>query len=110
MKQAIQITESAQTHLNHLIVLNPGKHIRVSLNNKGCSGHSYVWDIIDQSDIKRFDEKINLVGGFLVIEAHSLLNLLGSTLDWQSAQFGEQFVWSNPNVKNMCGCGESVGF
>jgi len=110
MKQAIQLTEAAQSHLNHLLATHPGKHIRVCLNNKGCSGHSYAWDMIDESDIKKFDEKINLVGGVLVIEANSLLNLLGSTLDWQKSQFGEQLVWSNPNVKNMCGCGESVGF
>lgn len=110
MKPAIEMTPAAQKQLETLLANNPGKHVRVGLNNKGCSGQSYVWDLIDQSDIKKFDEKIDLCNGFLVIEASSILNLLGSTLNWHKAQFGEQFVWNNPNVKNTCGCGESVGF
>ena len=110
MKQAITLTASAQQHIEQLLKSHPGQHLRVGLNNKGCGGNSYQYDLIQESDINKFDEKITLDGGILVIEARSLLNLLGSTLDWQQTDLGAQFVWDNPNVTLKCGCGVSVGF
>lgn len=110
MTSPIEITASAQKQLNQLLINNPGKSILVSVNNKGCSGHSYQWDLVDPQDLKTFDEKITLDEGIFAIAASSMLKLWGSTLDYHSDRFGSQFVWQNPNVKNTCGCGESIGF
>jgi iron-sulfur cluster assembly protein len=82
----------------------------LGVNNKGCSGHSYTFDLVQPQQIKKFDEVIKIEDISVVVEASSLLKLIGSTLDWQTDRFGSKFVWHNPMVKNTCGCGESVGF
>ena len=41
MRAAVTLTESAQAHIGAILAHNPGKHLRVSVNNKGCSGHKY---------------------------------------------------------------------
>jgi iron-sulfur cluster assembly accessory protein len=31
----------------------------------------------------------------------------GATLDFKSELMSQRFVWTNPNAKSSCGCGES---
>lgn len=107
---AIDLTPEAVAQLETLLSAHPDQHIRVSINNKGCSGHSYVWDLVREDEIHKLDMQIKLNQGMLVIEHKSLLKLWGSQLHYERDAFGAQFVWMNPNVKHKCGCGESVGF
>lgn len=110
-KQVIEITESAQQAIKCILNNRPDQALRLGINNKGCSGHSYTYEVIDRSSIARFDELIDLEPSVtVVIAAESLLKLIGSTLDWQKNLFEAQFQWHNPQVKNTCGCGISVGF
>jgi iron-sulfur cluster assembly protein len=109
-KQAIEITTAAQTQIVNILQDQEDKVLVLALNNKGCSGHSYTFDLADTTIIKKFDEVIQLNEHKIVVPASSVLNLLGSTLDYHQDQFGGKFVWHNPNVANTCGCGSSVGF
>jgi iron-sulfur cluster assembly 1 len=106
----INLTPAAEQQLNLLLESNPDLHVRVSVNNKGCSGHSYEWDLVQEQNIHKLDLEIQLARGKFVVSANSLLKLWGSTLDYHVDELGSQFVWQNPNVKNTCGCGISVGF
>lgn len=110
MSHVIEITASAQAHIKQILSSHENQALCLGLNNKGCSGNSYTFDLVDVNLIKKFDEVIHLDGFSVVIPAAHVLKLLGSTLDWQEDQFGAKFVWTNPLVKNTCGCGESVGF
>ena len=110
MSQVIEITAAAQTQIKQILSSHEGQVLLLGVNNKGCSGNSYTFDLIDPSLVKKFDEVINLDDSQVVISAAHVLKLLGSTLDWQEDRFGAKFVWNNPLVKNTCGCGESVGF
>lgn len=110
MKWPICITHSAQDRIREILQQHPENYLMVGVNNKGCSGHSYTFDLVQPSQIKKFDEVIKIDDISVVVEASSLLKLIGSTLDWHSDRFGSKFVWHNPMVKNTCGCGESVGF
>lgn len=109
-KQAIDLTTNAQNQILEILSDNSDQALLLGINNKGCSGHSYTFDLIDISMIKKIDEVIDLNGQKIVVASNSLLNLLGSTLDYQQDAFGGQFVWHNPHVVNKCGCGSSVGF
>lgn len=109
-KQAIQLTNPAQDHIIEILSQSNSQCFLLGINNKGCSGNSYTFDLIDTQTINKFDEVIDLNGYKVVISASSLLNLLGSTLDYQKDIFGGQFVWQNPHVINKCGCGTSVEF
>lgn len=106
----LTITPVAECKLQSLLAENPSQHICVSLNNKGCSGHSYDWKLISEDQIQKFDHQVNLGSGKFVIRANSVLKLWGSTLDHVADHISEQFVWNNPNVTVTCGCGHSVGF
>jgi iron-sulfur cluster assembly protein len=43
----------------------------------------------------------------LLIEPTAAMFLLGTELDWHEDRLESRFVFNNPNVKGMCGCGES---
>jgi iron-sulfur cluster assembly protein len=110
MKQVITITPSAQTQIVSILEAHDDHVLMLGVNNKGCSGHSYTFELHTPDKINPADEVINICGHKVVIPVTSVLKLLGSTLDHHTDQMGSRFVWHNPAVKNTCGCGESVGF
>lgn len=109
MKSFLNISAAAEERLGEIFAQNPGKLLRVGLNNKGCSGHSYTWELVD-GRVNPDDSLLETCGGQLVIDARSELMMFGSTLELEQDQFGSQLVWKNPNVVSQCGCGKSVGF
>ena len=110
MKAPISITISAQDRIQQILHQNPDLCLLLGVNNKGCSGHSYTFDLVQPQSLKKFDEVVNVDGISVVVEARSMLKLMGSTLDYQTDRFGSKFVWHNPMVQHTCGCGESIGF
>jgi iron-sulfur cluster assembly accessory protein len=53
------------------------------------------------------DEVVEDKGVRLLIEPSALLKVVGTTMDWKEDELSAQFVFSNPNAKSVCGCGES---
>ena len=53
------------------------------------------------------DYIIDLDSGKLLIDNISVLYLEGMTIDYKKDIFGQRLMIDNPNVKSMCGCGES---
>ena len=43
----------------------------------------------------------------ILVDAGSLLYLIGSTMGWKDDDFTAGFVFDDPNAKGACGCGES---
>lgn len=110
MKNVISLTPQAQEHLNNILAEASQKVFFISIDNKGCSGHSYNYQLCDKSHLSKFDEIIELENGTIAIKSESVMKLLGSTLGIESDVFGNKFVWTNPHVSNVCGCGKSVSF
>ena len=110
MKAAVTILPGAQEYLAQLFDNNPEQVLRVYLSSKGCSGKSYEYEWVALDQVGRYDDVQTLSGGKFAIRADSVLNLLGSELDYESTPFSQGFVWTNPLVKNTCGCGKSIGF
>ncbi len=72
----------------------------------GCTGFSYVVDYADQ--IKDDDIVIVCDDVSVVVPKKSMAQLAGMTLDYaKNGLLNEGFEFHNPNVKDMCGCGES---
>lgn len=107
MRAAVTLTDMAKGHIATILAGNPGKHLRVSINNRGCSGHKYQYDLMDWDDVRPLDEVVDWENGRLVVDGMSLLGLLGSRLDLRTDRFESQLVWENPMATNHCGCGES---
>lgn len=46
-------------------------------------------------------------GVTVLIDSKALFSLVGSEMDYIADELSSQFIFNNPNVKEMCGCGQS---
>jgi len=104
---ALLLTPAAEARIAALMAKAPEGTVGVKLSTprKGCSGLAYSVDYVGEA--KPFDEKIETPGGTFFVDGGSVLYLIGSTMDWVEDDFTAGFVFTNPNAKGTCGCGES---
>ncbi|MBA4164203.1 MAG: iron-sulfur cluster assembly accessory protein [Erythrobacter sp.] len=104
---AVALTPAAVARIAELMAKAPQGTIGVKLSTprRGCSGLAYSVDYVTEE--AKFDEKIVTPGGTFYIDGASVLYLVGSTMDWVEDDFTAGFVFTNPNAKGACGCGES---
>ena len=101
----ITLTDNADIHLSSIINENNDTAIRLAVNSGGCSGFTYDWQLTSEEEDG--DHIIDLDSGKLLIDSVSVLYLEGMTVDYKKDIFGQRLMIDNPNVKSMCGCGES---
>ena len=104
---SISLTTSAASHVQSMLQKR-GKGVGLRLGTKasGCSGYAYVVDYADE--IHNDDEVFESHGVKVVVDKQSLSNLDGMEIDYITNNILNQgFEFRNPNVKDMCGCGES---
>ena len=82
-----------------------GAVLRVAVKGGGCSGFMYDLSIDDSTT--ESDTIIQNQDVRIAVDKKSKLFLLGMTLDYTTGLNGKGFVFSNPNAKATCGCGES---
>jgi len=99
------LTPAAVAHIKALLDQPEPKLLRVGTRRRGCSGLAYHLEYVDKAD--KFDEVVKQDGVEILVESRALLTVLGTTMDWVDEKLGSRFVFSNPNIKEQCGCGES---
>jgi len=80
--------------------------IRFSVEEaSGCSGYNYAMDFVE----KRADEDFvfNCEDLKVYIDPQSFTYLRGTKVDFVSEGVNEEVKFLNPNVKAVCGCGET---
>jgi iron-sulfur cluster assembly protein len=82
-----------------------GVGLRLGVRTSGCSGMAYVIEFAD--DLESDDQVFEDQGVKVIVDPKSLLYLDGTELDYTKEGLNEGFKFNNPNVKDMCGCGES---
>lgn len=104
---AITLTPAAEARIAALMAAAPEGTVgvRLSTPRRGCSGLAYSVDYVTAID--GFDERIETPGGTFLVDGASILYLIGSVMDWVEDDFAAGFVFTNPNAKGACGCGES---
>ncbi|MEJ2393049.1 MAG: iron-sulfur cluster assembly accessory protein [Gammaproteobacteria bacterium] len=104
---AVALTENAAARVKAMLQQRGnGFGLRLATRKSGCSGFMYVVDYAD--DIEDSDTVFESHGVKVVIDKQSLSQLDGTTVDYvRTNALHEGFEFSNPNVKDMCGCGES---
>ncbi|KAL2918825.1 Iron-sulfur assembly protein 1 [Polyrhizophydium stewartii] len=106
VKAVLTLTPAAVSRLRQLTADPSGpKLLKVGTKKKGCSGQVYTLEYV--SDTSRFDEVVEQDGVKVVIDSKALFSLIGSEMDFVEDALSAQFVFHNPNVKEMCGCGQS---
>ncbi|TPX69347.1 hypothetical protein SpCBS45565_g02580 [Spizellomyces sp. 'palustris'] len=105
-KAALTLTPRAVERLR-VMLADPSRpqYLKVGTKKKGCSGLSYNLEYI--SSPGRFDEIVEQDGVKVVVDSKALFSLIGSEMDYVDDVLHSTFVFNNPNVKEMCGCGES---
>ncbi|RYZ95475.1 MAG: iron-sulfur cluster assembly accessory protein, partial [Proteobacteria bacterium] len=83
----------------------PNYALRVSVIGGGCSGMSYKLDFVPEGTER--DRTFEQDGVKVVVDPKSILFLEGMELDYSGGLNGKGFVFSNPNAKKSCGCGNS---
>ncbi len=105
---AIQLTESAARHVQKMLAQQPAIGLRLGTKKSGCTGFAYV---VDYAEGIREDDRVYESNGVkIVVDSASLPMLDGMTVDFvRENVLNEGFEFINPNIKDMCGCGESFG-
>ena len=106
LAMAITLTEAAADRVKTFMEQRgKGVGLRLAVKTTGCSGMAYVMeyaDVIENDDVIFEDHGVKLL-----IDRKSLVYLDGTELDFAREGLNEGFQFNNPNVKDMCGCGES---
>ncbi|MGD8514259.1 MAG: iron-sulfur cluster assembly accessory protein [Granulosicoccaceae bacterium] len=104
---SVALTDGAARHVEMMLEKRGhGVGLRLGTRKSGCTGFAYVVDyadLVDDSDVV-FESH----GVKVVVDKQSLPRLDGLEVDYVKQNVANQgFEFHNPNVKDMCGCGES---
>jgi len=104
----VTVTDSAWKRIAEVLSKNtdPGQKtgLRIKVVGGGCSGLNYK---IEPDVEKAGDRKVEKDGHMILVDPKTLLHVKGMTLDYKEELMQSGFVFTNPNAKNTCGCGNS---
>lgn len=87
----------------------PQACVRLGIRGGGCTGFSYLFEFEDKGP-RASDLVVDQDGVRVVVDPKSLQLLDGTEVDFETGIRGHGFKFTNPNVKDACGCGESITF
>ncbi len=103
---AITLSETALNRVRTFLQnRGSGIGLRLGVKTSGCSGLAYVLEFVDKlSDDDQVFEQDDIK---IIVDKKSLVYLDGTQLDFVKEGLNEGFKFTNPNIKDQCGCGES---
>ncbi|KAI9012362.1 hypothetical protein DFJ74DRAFT_683467 [Hyaloraphidium curvatum] len=105
-KAVISITPTALDRIRSLQQnAESPRFLRIGVKNKGCSGLEYALDYVDKKG--KFDEEVKQEDVTILVDSKALFTIIGSEMDYVEDKLSSQFVFTNPNIKETCGCGQS---
>ena len=107
-KQAVTITERAERQIARLMARDGHQGLRIGVKKGGCAGMEYTMDYA--TEIDPHDELVEQNGARVMIAPMAQMFLFGTQIDYQTSLLESGFKFSNPNVVDACGCGESIKF
>ena len=103
---SVTLTEKAASRVQTFLAKRgKGAALRLGVRPSGCSGMAYKLEFADV--VNPEDAQFESHGVKVVVDPKSLPYLDGTVLDFAKEGLNEGFKFSNPNVKDECGCGES---
>ena len=108
MSNFLSISKSAANHIRKILENGAGKALRIGLKKGGCAGMEYTMEYVNE--ISDSDEIVEVDGAKIVIAPTAQMFLFGTEIDYESGLLESGFKFTNPNVSETCGCGESIKF
>ena len=105
MNNIIEVTESAQSHINKILISEKSKYFRITVLGGGCAGFQYKFDFSDK--INDDDILFDYSNAKVLIDKTSIELIQGSKIDYVNELIGSSFKISNPQASSSCGCGTS---
>ena len=107
VSQMITITDAAAERMRQIMSRSekPVLGLRVGITTRGCSGMSYSIEYAEEQ--RKFEDMVECKGVKIFIDPTAVMFLIGSEMDYVEDKFQTGFVFTNPNEKGRCGCGES---
>lgn len=103
---AVSATENAAARVKAFLTKRgKGIGLRLGVKTTGCSGLAYKLEFVDS--VNEEDKLFESNGINIYVDGKSLQYLDGTVLDYTKEGLQEGFKFTNPNVKDECGCGES---
>lgn len=101
----LSLTEGAAREVKDLLKREPeGRHLRVYVEQGGCSGMQYGLTFDERRDGDTVCEQLGVP---VLVDAFSANYLRGSVIDFDESLTGGGFKLRNPNARQSCGCGKS---
>ncbi len=103
----ICMTELAALHVSQAMKNNNSRehYVRVGIRSGGCSGYTYVLDVVDETSTS--DRMFKQHGIKIICDPKSYLYLNGMEIDYIDSMMGGGFKFNNPSASRSCGCGTS---
>jgi iron-sulfur cluster assembly protein len=110
MNPEITLTDAACAYIKKNLEKNQGTGFRLSIKKTGCSGYSYVPEIIHQVNEKDLVMKTaNDISIYIDVAWMHLLQ--GLHIDYLEEEISglkqKRLIFSNARESGRCGCGES---
>ena len=129
LRSPLTFTPNALSRCKQLLAQRPDWNtLRIVVKTRGCNGLSYALDYVPgvsqnaassaaisspaavaqpKPSKPTLDIEVVQDGIRVLIDSKAQLSLIGSEVDFVESELGSEFVFRNPNVKGVCGCGES---
>ena len=103
----LNFSESALNHFNDaLLKRGKGNGVKLGIKKAGCSGYEYTFEFVDNIDETLINVNANSDPN-IYVDSTSMSFLKGSLIDYVEDGLNKGIKFINPNVKAVCGCGES---
>ena len=107
-KQAVTLTPAAAAQIARLMARDGHQGLRIGIKKGGCAGMEYTMEYA--TSVNPLDEVVEQDGARVMIAPMAQMFLIGTEIDYRSSLLESGFHFSNPNVVEACGCGESIKF
>jgi iron-sulfur cluster assembly protein len=103
----ISVSDSALNFMRQQIKKKgKGLGVHFGIKKSGCSGYTYVLNVIE--DLQSFPYQFKIAEDFtLVVDEKSWFFVRGTKIDYVFQGLNGVLKYNNPNEKSACGCGES---
>ena len=108
---SIEVTERAARVMAQQLAKRgtPDSAVRFGIRGGGCTGYSYMFQFED-GEPRPNDHVIEAFGVRVYVDPKSMVLINGTQVDFETGMRGHGFRFTNPNVQDSCGCGESISF